>query len=148
MIIFDYLKIAYFIHRIDPQIKVTFAREKMWANIENKEINIDVTDNEDMGFRKHIYNGHKFKDVNKYSLLMWSILHEIGHIKTPKAKDDMHARTLCAMVSEETARKDISIQNLYFNIPCEWQATEWAINFIKRNQKFVKKFDKKFYKFS
>ena len=146
----DYMLIVLFVRLIDKKIKITFEDTYCWAERDNHAINIAPSDFRsitDFGFVRHIKTNHSFNKIDNYSLAMISILHEIGHLYT-NGKDDLEMRSFLAMVSPEIAAKNINIQNKYFNIPCEWQATEWAINFIKRNQKFVKKFDKKFRAFS
>lgn len=146
----DYMLIALFVRMIDKKIKLTFEDTYCWAERENHAINIapsDFRSLKDFGFMRHIKTHHYFNRINNYSLAMISILHEIGHLYT-NGKDDLKTRSFLAMIPPEVAAKDRSIQDKYYNIPCEFAATEWAIRFIKKNDNFVKKFDKKFRKFS
>lgn len=83
------------------------------------------------GFMRHLREEHH-ADPKLASPGVWAVLHELGHYFTDDfAEDDLQIRALCAMCDEETARDSKIIQDLYYSIPCEWEATEWAIDWVE-----------------
>lgn len=89
----------------------------------------------DCGFLRHLRENHKCAECDNYSLTLWSLLHEIGHHFTLDfcEEDELEIRALCAIISEEVAQKSIPMQDMYFNLESEWEATEWAMRFVARN---------------
>lgn len=80
-----------------------------------------------------------YTDADRYSLALWTLLHEIGHYNTVDyAEDDLIARAICGLASREEALKDLKLQDIYFNIENEWEATEWAIEWINSHKRIAK----------
>jgi hypothetical protein len=48
---------------------------------------------------------------------------------------------MCALLPVETVLENIEIQNTYFNLESEFEATEWAIEYSVNHRKFCKIFD-------
>ena len=119
-------------------VKVSFKKEGYWYDNEKETINVDLSDLEDMGFMRHLREVHKCKFANEYSLTLWSILHEIGHYYTldDVEEDDEDDRVALALTTTAVAHNK-KVQNRYFNMPSEWAATEWAIDFIKDNRQYL-----------
>lgn len=77
-----------------------------------------------------------------------SILHEIGHIETFQSIDENDLEDCLSTIAdlEYRALSDISkeelheINKLYFEVPIEKKATEWAIQYMREHTKEVTQF--------
>lgn len=69
-----------------------------------------------------------------------SVLHELGHHFNREEYLDMD------LEEYEKAREN---HEVYFNLPCEKVATEWAIKWLQNpnNRKIAKKFEKDFFRY-
>ena len=66
---------------------------------------------------------------------LWSFLHEVGHIETIDTLDDDE------LYFSETQKKNENITNeVYYELPDEFAATEWAANYMRENTEKVAKF--------
>ena len=93
----------------------------------------------DCGFMRHLREVHKYADADQYCFALWTLLHEIGHYYTiDYVEDDLWTRTFCGLFSCEEASKDSELQDMYFNIKSEWEATEWAIKWISSHKRIAK----------
>ena len=91
------------------------------------------------GFMRHLREVHGYINADQYSLALWTLLHEIGHYYTiDYVEDDLWTRTFCGLFSYEEASKDSELQDMYFNIKSEWEATEWAIKWISFHKRIAK----------
>lgn len=119
-------------------VKVSFKKEGYWYDNEKEAINVDLTDFDDMGFMRHLREVHKCDFVDDYPLALWSILHEIGHYYTldDVEEDDEDDRIALTLTTSEIANNK-KVQDRYFNMPSEWAATEWAIQFVKDNCQYL-----------
>lgn len=133
-----------FIKAIDEELNVTFINEDGWNFATGTNtVNVAINDTEDCGFIRHLTEIHKCKFANKFSLTLWSILHEIGHYETEDFVDfdeEMDDRIMLYL-TEDTVKTNKKIQDKYFNLPSEWEATEWAIWWITENWELATKFD-------
>lgn len=113
-----------------------------YYDCENESITLAEVDEDDCGFMRHVVKVHGFKEASSYGYDILTVLHEVGHAKTLDfcESDELPTRALCASYSVEEARDSIAIQDLYFNLESEWEATEWAINFIKSHPFLCKAF--------
>ena len=100
-------------------------------------LNLNHTDADDL-FISHIEKRHKFKNARNYSPFLWTILHEIGHIKADTEEDaiaeqekEALVKLLCSTADNEKEWNSAAI--LHFEMKSEWDATDWAIDFIKRH---------------
>jgi hypothetical protein len=77
---------------------------------------------------------------------MWQVLHEIGHYYTldfiEEDDDEIFERAVCSLIDKDTAENNEKIQDIYFNLEKEWQATEWAISYANKHFKKCKFFNK------
>lgn len=133
-----------FIKEIDEELNVTFDCNRGYCfETSTNTVNVDLTDTEDCGFMRHLKEFHKCEFAYEYSLCLWSILHEIGHYETEgdlvESDDDTMLR-FYLMFAEDKNHDNIELQNQYFNLPAEWYATEWAIEWIEENPTLAKKF--------
>lgn len=126
-----------FAEAICPEITLIFNNEddSYYQFIENI-ISVDPNPKDDDGFLRHLAKVHKCDFAYDYPLILWTILHEIGHHFTldDVIEDDIEARILCAMIPIEVARNNEQVQDIYYNLTSEWVATEWAIDFIATNR--------------
>lgn len=110
-------------------VRVTFKREGFYYDDDQCLINVDLTDNDDRGFLRHLAQVHKCKFVNEFDLIVWSILHEVGHYFTFD-EDDLDNEFNDRLALSVCEGADEKIQDRYFNLPSEWKATEWAIKYL------------------
>lgn len=107
-------------------------------------ININLNElNQDYGFMRHLREVHKCNFWDKYSPLLWTILHEVGHYYTLDDYDseaEEGERIILSLVNEKGLQNPM-VQDRYFNLPSEWGATEWAIHFVEDNTELCKEFD-------
>lgn len=134
------LLIKIFIKSIAPKIKVYFnpLDDCHYRQIDEAvNINLSQASNEeDGGFRTHLALVHKCHFVNEISLPLWSILHELGHhftadVDLDEKIDLFQQRVQLSAMQEHLTDEEMS--NAYFNLADEWEATEWAIDYIKKH---------------
>lgn len=134
-----------FVNYVEEEIVPTFNEgEGYFYETATNKINIDLTDNEDFGFMRHLKETHKYKNADKISIIVWSILHEIGHYETEDEiewEDDFNDRAVLALTGENV-KYNTKVQDMYFNLPSEFAATEWAIDWVKNNFKIAKEISK------
>ena len=129
---------------IAPKVKVVYEPDSstcfdhdMCAVVIGDDFQTD-----DCGFMRHIKYNHGFTEAYDYSINLWSILHELGHYFTSEdgyiSYEDEEKYTLCAMIPRAIADENPYIQNLYFDIEAEYEATEWAINWIKSHPRLAR----------
>lgn len=87
----------------------------------------------DAGFARHIEEKHFFLNPTKYSMPLWSLLHELGHYFNPDEEEDIESKAICAALPYELAQKNQTLQNMYYDSPDEYAATEWAIEWITQH---------------
>lgn len=122
-----------FIKCVCPSLKVKFIEEGQTAYDWTEEcIYVNITEAcDEFGFLRHLREVHQCKEMKEFSLWTWVILHEIGHHFTLDMceEDEMEMRAICAIINTDKLTPEIS--DMYFNLESEWEATEWAINFVK-----------------
>lgn len=122
-----------FIKCICPSLKVKFTEEEQTAYDYNEEcIYINLAEDLDsFGFRRHLREVHGCEMMKEFSGWTWAILHEIGHHFTLDMceEDETEMRAICAVIDTDKLTPEIA--DMYFNLESEWEATEWAIDFVK-----------------
>jgi hypothetical protein len=120
----------------DFDLRVRQSRENS-ADYEKNIIRLNLRDSEDYGFMRHLHEVHGFKlSDTLISPMMWTILHEVGHFATideipPQDYDEaISTKTLLTLYGEEI-KTNPTLQDRYFNTATEWEATEWAIEWVK-----------------
>lgn len=107
---------------------------------------LNITDS-DEAFSKFVKERFNFEDDN---IFMLSLLHEVGHHVT----DDDINENIYNFCKQEKDRIESEIYNVdedrwlelqyqYFNLPDEIMATQWAVDYIKKHPKKVRKMWKK-----
>lgn len=140
--------ILLFIKSINPHLKVVFTDEESSFEWSTDTIYLNLNEN-CHGFLRHLRTEHHVNDYWRINKVIWQALHEIGHYYTldfiEEDDDEIFERAICSLIDKDTAENNVKIQNVYFNLEKEWQATEWAIRYVK--QHFTKcKFFNKFLK--
>lgn len=99
--------------------------------------------NDDNSWNFESFCREKAPDIDADSFL-YSIFHEIGHAETGDDISDMdmnYSRDEKNRLAKELelGKIDISVANrIYYNLPDEIAATEWALDYMRNNQKEVK----------
>jgi len=79
-------------------------------------------------------------DIQDVSIFTWSFLHEVGHCMTWHYLNQ-RTKNHCEYVKRKIDRGSVS-PLVYYSLPDEKIATDWAINFVTKNHKLVKAFDR------
>lgn len=89
------------------------------------------------GFMEHLNRRHGCKWCSQFSYRFWALLHEIGHYETDhyaeETEEDFASRAVCAIVDVNIVIKNKQMAETYFNLPLEWEATEWAIDWVRKH---------------
>lgn len=129
-----------FIKTINPRIKIKYDEDMFAFCFTNNTLyyNFDIID---MGFMRHMRECHKWEP--QFSVMLYSLLHELGHYYMQDCIDEneIETRAYCALFPVECVLKRPDIQDLYFNLESEFEATEWAIEYSVNHRKFCKIFD-------
>ena len=117
-----------FVHSIDPEIKVHMSGDEFYCIISEKLINVPfVSDSEGDRLFDEFVMDRFGKSINPYIM---GILHEIGHIKTFDYNLDKDRDILYFMLQlDYTNERYEEFTRMYFSIPSEFTATEWAVNY-------------------
>ena len=121
---------------VAPKVKFSFNNDDpSYYNSDTDSINICVEEDcED--FLAHVRQYHDFHETQLAQPLVWIMLHEIGHHYTLVEDDEEDSLRMILKMAFEVEETDRKIA--YYNLPNEWEATEWAINYIKKHRVFVK----------
>ena len=129
-----------FVKTINPRIKIKYKENVFAFCFTNNTLyyNFDLID---MGFLRHMRECHYWEP--QFGLMIYSLLHELGHYYMQDCIDEneMETRAYCALLPFEYVMKRPDIQDLYFNLKSEFEATEWAIEYSVNHRKFCKIFD-------
>lgn len=123
------------------------------STIEEETIEIHYDKNFDFSdfgikcFRKNLIN--RFPSGQGFASVTLALLHELGHFETEHAFDEKYNeekedRMWEIFIESETHEE---AQEMYFALPDEMMATNWAINWLSdsKNRKIAKAFEKKFF---
>lgn len=133
------------LHRMaESETELVFADTTEYDYAEDK-IYMNLDGEPDMGFMRHLLTYHCNPQERKWAVkideILWSLLHEIGHEMTmdfvEEDEKDETTRALCAMTSLEEVKGNIPLQDLYFNLPLEWEATDWAVCWAATHKEFL-----------
>ena len=109
--------------------------------------NFDFSDIGSKCFRKNLIN--RFPSGQGFANITLVLLHELGHFETDYAfgveYDEEKERKMWEIFMEATSFEEE--QEMYFSLPDETMATNWAINWLSNseNRKIAKAFEKKFF---
>lgn len=143
--------------KMDSEIGVVRDEEYNTAYcIEDETIYVgydfDVDPEEEAGlglFLMHMKAGHMCTFVDELNSKVWTLLHEVGHHFTQDedfGEDDIAERAMIAVVDMNRLNDEgkVNVAMRYFDLPSEYSATEWAINFARENFELCKSFNEYF----
>lgn len=132
-----------FVKSISPKLKIVFTDEGSSFEYTTDTVYLTFGENCD-GFMRHLKFVHGIRGADNFNIVMWQILHEIGHYFTLDycEDDEKIERAICALIDENSAKNSEKIQDMYFNLEKEWEATEWGIDYLINNQNKCKIFSK------
>ena len=143
-----------FIKSIVPERKIIFTDDGSSFEWSTNTIYLDINENCD-GFMRHLHRAHfsNYESMFGFHLglydfkkTIWQILHEIGHYFTldfvEEDEDEQTERAICTLIDKETAENNEKIQDMYFNLEKEWQATEWAVDYANCHYRKCRFFNK------
>ena len=118
-------------------------------NFEENAVGWSLIQNEtDDIYNTFVYERFGYKVTNTFFI---SLMHEVGHYKT--ADDVMGSayeycleekERICDRLLDDITTKEKRVLHYqYFNLPDEWAATYWAVNYIKNHPKKSKKIIKR-----
>lgn len=109
--------------------------------------NFDFSDIGSKCFRKNLIK--RFPSGQGFASITLALLHELGHFETDYAFDEEYdnekeIKLWEILMEAETEEEE---QEMYFALPDETMATDWAINWLSdsENRKIAKAFEKKFF---
>ena len=124
-----------FVKTIDPEIKVTMSGNEFFCNVEDKVINVPLMS--DPEGDRLIYDFVLDKFGVAINPFLIGICHELGHIMTYDEQIDNERSILYYMLQlnfKEENYEDYT--RMYFSIPSEFAATEWAVNYYITHKEF------------
>lgn len=116
----------------------------------NVRIEYDFSKMSEIGsreFRRNIVM--RDESMKGFSDVTLSLLHELGHFATEKDVPDGYNRFQAQAQYKKWCGEDYRLLNLmYFSLPDEWLATQWAIDWLsdEENRKRAKQFERDFFK--
>ena len=126
-------RITNFIHSIIPDVKVTYDDDEFYVYIDERIINVGINPDPEGDELIQQFVFDKFGVAMEPFLI--GILHEIGHIMTYTEELLEEGDLLYHMIQlnyTPTQFKEYSY--MYFSIPSEFAATEWAVNYYVTHQ--------------
>lgn len=143
-------KVRRIVRSIAPELRVFFKKGVgSWYDEDIDKINYDsedVSPDTDGGFLYHLEHSHKCGEVLTVPFSVWTLLHEIGHYFTldfvERTEQTEFIKVVCAMFPRGVAQNNPGIAKMYFDLPEEWEATEWAIDFVQTHPSLVQLLEK------
>lgn len=132
------------IHAIDPDLKVEQSDENSFDYAEDL-IRLDLRDTEDFGFMRHLKTVHEYPNADKYSPMLWTILHEVGHSQTcdeysdEEYEEGLNIKMGLSCFALDEVKTNEVLQDRYFNTAEEYYATEWAIAYVDTHPRKCKR---------
>ena len=124
-------------HMIDKHLPVIeIASEPVYYDAEKDALVVGgYHDPNDYGFMRHLMNIHRCRVADKYGYNLWHLLHEIGHYKIKDKWGDNLQERAYFKENFRYLNRNIPLQNEFYNMRVEWEATEWAIKWVEANPK-------------
>lgn len=88
-------------------------------------------------FKAHMSECHQF-NPSKAADDVWVVLHELGHFFTDEDVYDNHEAFQMAAIMRLAMGLTEKENYDYYNMPREWEATEWAIDWVRHHPLLVK----------
>jgi hypothetical protein len=129
-----------FVKGVNKEYSVRYGDEFI-ADFKKKQIDISLeNDNYDGLFMANIYRKGGGKNLPLLDCFTWSLLHELGHLENAyRWNDDSEPYT--ELFQKYTG---VLLMEHYIKLPNERVATKWAINYVKKNKTYIKKWNKLF----
>ena len=132
-----YIVCWFFIKSINRHIKIRPSSTTCFG-LDEDTLFLNVLDIDECGFLKHMSEEHFCHCTYDYDILLWIILHEIGHCETQyflsDSEEDYGYRDLCQRIEFDLLTQNEALQRLYYNLSSEYEATEWAISYEYEHQ--------------
>ena len=110
--------------------------ESVYYDAERKVLVVgEYHDPNDYGFMRHLMNVHRCKVADKYGYNLWHLLHEFGHYAIEEKYGDNLQERAYFKENFRYLNRNIPLQNEFYNMKVEWEATEWAIKWVEANPK-------------
>lgn len=95
------------------------------------------------GFLRHLARQHRCKFTYEFKSQMWILLHELGHCKTQDyiKENELSERVIYSMIKPSVLAANPRLEERYFNLSSEWEATEWAKKWIEEHKILAKIFN-------
>lgn len=135
-----------FVNNIDSSIEVIFDEEEFFADIYDNSI--AVTFNQDYE-TDELYSFFICENFGiRPNIFVMSILHEIGHLMTndDEMLDERDTIYNLLKVNYEVNHNYIDYNRMYFNIPAEYEATAWAVDFYRQHKDMCDAFAREYEK--
>ena len=131
------------IKSISPKIKCYTNDEDNYYEPGDDSVHICPVEYYLPSFTEHLYNTHQCSYAYDFPQIYWSILHEVGHYYTddPGDEEDIYIRLLNSLEDED--HLELTDQE-YYDLDSEYDATEWAIEYIQKHPIKSKIFGKLF----
>lgn len=126
-----------FVKTINPRIKLKYSN---WFAFDfNSNTLFYCFDDKDIGFLRHMRECHLWEP--QFGIVLYSLLHELGHyfMQDSVASNEKEIRAAFSLVPLEVVVNNEKLQDAYYNLESEFEATEWAIEF-SRKHKWICKF--------
>ena len=128
-----------FVNLIDPDIKVHMSGDEFYCIIDEKLVNVPfASDPEGDRLIYEIILDRFGVAINPYLI---GILHECGHIMTFDENLDKDRDILYYMLQLDFKEERYEeYTRMYFSIPSEFAATEWAVNYYLSHKELCDNF--------
>lgn len=99
------------------------------------------------GFLNHIIKYHHMDNIKEYNPLLVAMLHEIGHEQNIEilTEEDLEEYALINLgldlIIDDNKKYKFNYDEInlpYYNTTIEWNATEWALDYIKEHENELK----------
>ncbi len=138
---------ATIVRAIDPELTVDQSDENSYEYADML-VRLNLRDDEDFGFMRHLREVHLCVFADDYSPMLWTILHEVGHAQTEddfgedEYAEGLNTKMALACVPPAELRKNVVLQDRYFDTVEEWLATEWAIDYVREHNARCKRWSR------
>ena len=125
-----------FIKSIAPKVKPRFSEIIFCFEFPTNTLYYNFEPIERSFGRQMVKWHHHRPRVNLY---VYSLLHELGHYFNDEEfeyeyDEDIAVRDFCSKFSMEKFEQSEHLQSLYYKLPSEFEATQWAIKYFNKHK--------------